>query len=140
MSTPLSIRFEPSLLERLRRRASGVPGATASGLVQRLVDEGLRQGEHPGVVFRDGPAGRRAALSLGPDVWEVVTAVREVDERGDDAVDAAAELLDLPPDRVRAAIRYYSAFPDEIDQQMADASQRSRAAEQAWRTEQQLSA
>jgi len=32
--------------------------------------------EHPGVVFREGPSGRRAVLIGGPDVWEVVRVVK----------------------------------------------------------------
>jgi uncharacterized protein DUF5615 len=32
--------------------------------------------ERPGVIFRTGPTGRRADLAAGPDVWEVVRAVR----------------------------------------------------------------
>jgi hypothetical protein len=28
--------------------------------------------EHPGIAFRDGPSGRRAALAGGPDVWEAI--------------------------------------------------------------------
>ena len=60
MSAPLSIRFDTKLLERLRRRSQATPGSTPSGLAQRLVDEGLRMAEHPGIVFKDGPSGRRA--------------------------------------------------------------------------------
>jgi hypothetical protein len=138
MAAPLSIRFDPALLERLRARARGLPGATASGLAQRLVDEGLRQAEHPGIVFKDGSTGRRAALALGPDVWEVVNALRQVDERGDTALEAVAELLCLPPARVRVAVRYYTAHPEEIDAEIAQADADSRAAEQEWRAEQQL--
>lgn len=138
MSAPLSIRFDPALLDRLRRRAGGVPGATASGLAQRLVDEGLRQSEHPGIVFKDGPTGRRAALALGPDVWEVVTAVSEVDERGESAVEATADLLSLSPAAVRTALRYYAAHEAEIDAEIAEADLSSREAEQAWQVEQRL--
>jgi hypothetical protein len=29
-----------------------------------------------GIVFRDGPMGRRAGLAAGPDVWEVIAAMR----------------------------------------------------------------
>src|SRR5688572_21638250 len=76
MSSPLSVRFDDQVLERLRRRARAVPGLTPAGLAQRLVDEGLRMTEHPGIVFKDGPSGRRAALAFGPDVWEVVTFLR----------------------------------------------------------------
>lgn len=138
MTAPLSIRFDPALLDRLRRRAAQVPGATPSGLAQRLVDEGLRQSEHPGIVFRDGPAGRRAALALGPDVWEVVRALRELDERGDAAVSGAAELLHLVPAQIRTAIRYFGAFSQEIDAEVTEADTASAEAEAAWRAEQRL--
>jgi hypothetical protein len=138
MSTPLSIRFDQRLLQRLRRRAQASPGATPSGLAQRLVDEGLRMAEHPGIVFKEGPSGRRAAVAFGPDVWELVKFLREIDERGSGAVDAAAEVLGLPEDRVRIAMHYYSAYPDEIEAEIAQADEASRAAEAAWRAEQQL--
>jgi len=138
MTTPLSIRFDPGVLRRLRRRAGNTPGATPSGLAQRLVDEGLRQAEHPGVVFKDGTSGRRAALALGPDVWEVIRALREVDERGEPAIEATAELLALTPSRVRTAVRYYADHEQEIDAEIAEAESASVEAERAWRTEQRL--
>ena len=94
--------------------------------------------EHPGVVFKDGPSGRRAALAMGPDIWEVITMVSEVEERGEEAITVSAALLDLPVGRVRVALRYYTAFRDEIDAEMAQAKEESLAAETAWRAEQQL--
>ena len=138
MSTPLSIRFDEDVLERLRRRARAVPGLTPSGLVQRLVDEGLRMAEHPGIVFKDGPSGRRAALVSGPDVWEVVLYLREVDERGDAALDAAAETFDLPLARLRAALHYHAAHGDEIDAEVDQALAESSLAEAAWEAERRL--
>lgn len=138
VSTPLSIRFDSRLLERLRRRAQSTPGATASGLAQRLVDEGLRMSDHPGVVFKDGPSGRRAALSLGPDVWEVVKVLHELDERGGQAVGAAAELLALPTAKVRVAMHYYAAYTEEVDAEIDEADRISTEAERAWRIERQL--
>ncbi len=138
MSAPLSIRFEPAILERLRRRARAIPGATPSGLAQRLIDEGLRMSEHPGITFKDGPTGRRSALALGPDVWEVVKVVRELDERGEAAVTAAAELLALSPAQVRVALRYCAAFPEEVDAEIALADEDSQAAQRLWRAQQRL--
>ena len=70
---------------------------------------------HPGVVFRDGPAGRRPALPGGPDVWEVVRVVGNSPERGDGAVVAAAEWLALTPAQVSAAVDYYAAWRGEVD-------------------------
>ena len=51
MTTPLSIRFTPSLLARLRQRASAMPGASAAGLAQRLIDEGLRMAVRCSIRF-----------------------------------------------------------------------------------------
>lgn len=138
MTTPLSIRFDPSVLDRLRRRAQATPGATPSGLTQQLVDEGLRMAEHPGIVFKDGPSGRRAAVAFGPDVWEVVKVLREIDERGPTAVVAAAEVLALAEAKIRTAMHYYSAYPEEIDAEISQADAESEAAEAAWQTEQRL--
>jgi hypothetical protein len=56
----------------------------------------------------------------------------------DNSVDAAAEYLSLPVTKVRAAVRYYAAYRDEVD----DVAERERAAaeraEAAWRAEQEL--
>jgi hypothetical protein len=137
MSRPLSIRFDPALLERLRRRAAA--GATTpSGLAQRLVDEGLRTQEHPGVVFRDGPSGRRAALVAGPDVWEVVAAVRHSTARGEAAVTAAADEMDLSVAQVKTALEYYGSYPEEIDEQVAENERAAEEAYAAWQAQQRL--
>jgi len=138
MGTPLSIRFDPEILERLRHGARGVPGATPSALAQRLVDEGLRMAEHPGVVFRDGPTGRRAALTLGPDVWEVIKAAHEVDRRGSKAIIEIGGLMNLPAERVEVALRYYTAYPQEIDTEIQAAETASRTAEKQWHARQKL--
>jgi uncharacterized protein (DUF433 family) len=77
-----------------------------------LLDEGLRRESHPGIVFREGPAGRRAAIEgRRIDVWQVMETVWASDGN----VDEAADYLHLRPDQVRAAVSYYAEFPDEID-------------------------
>ncbi|MGH3321512.1 MAG: hypothetical protein ACRDQA_09360 [Nocardioidaceae bacterium] len=136
-SRPLSIRFDQTLLERLRRRASG-HDTTPSGLAQRLVDEGLRSQEHPGITFRDGPSGRRAALVAGPDVWEVVAALRYSSSRGETAVRSAADDMNLSAGQVKTALDYYGSYPDEIDRQVAENEQAAEEAQAAWRAQQRL--
>jgi hypothetical protein len=138
MSSPLSIRFDPELLARLRRRAQSVTGSSASALAQRLIDEGLRMADHPGVIFKDGSSGRRAALAYGPDIWEVIKFLRESDERGPAALDAAADVLALDASRIATAVSYYSDYRDEIDAEIADADEASVRAEEAWRIQSQL--
>jgi hypothetical protein len=138
MTTPLSIRFTPSLLARLRQRANAMPGASAAGLAQRLIDEGLRMADHPGVIFKDGPSGRRAALAYGPDIWEVIKLLREVDERGPAAIDAAAEVFAVNTSRISTAISYYGDYSDEVNAEIAEADEASARAEAAWRVQQHL--
>jgi hypothetical protein len=137
MSRPLSIRFDQALLERLRRRAAA-QDTTPSGLAQRLVDEGLRAQEHPGVVFRDGPSGRRAALVAGPDVWEVVAALRRSTARGEAAVSATADEMSLSIAQVKTALDYYGSYPDEIDDQIAENERAADEAYAAWQAQQRL--
>jgi hypothetical protein len=138
MTAPVSIRFDPALLARLRRRASALGSSSTSALAQRLIDEGLRMADFPGVIFKDGPSGRRAALAYGPDIWEVVKFLGEVDERGPAAIDAAAETFATDVSRISIAISYYSSYHDEIDVEIADADEASAAAEEAWRIQRQL--
>lgn len=138
MTTPLSIRFTSSLLARLRQRANATPGASAAGLAQRLIDEGLRMADHPGVIFKDGPSGRRAALAFGPDVWEIIKFLREADERGPGAIEAAAEVFAVDTSRISTAISYYGDFAGEIDTEITEADEASARAEAAWLVQQQL--
>jgi hypothetical protein len=94
--------------------------------------------DHPGVIFKDGPSGRRAALAYGPDVWEVIKFLREIDERGPAAIDAAAEVVAVDSSRIAAAISYYGDYAEEIDAEIAEADEASARAEAAWRVQQQL--
>ena len=120
MSSPVSVRFPDDLAVRLRRRADRT-GEPTSGLVARLVDEGMRMEEHPGIVFRDGPTGRRAGLASGPDVWEVIVVLKDFGRNGPTAaIKATAAWLALSEAQVRTAEGYYSAYPAEIDDRIAD--------------------
>lgn len=138
MTSPLSIRFDAALLERLRRRA-GLQDSTPSGLAQRLVDEGLRSQEHPGIVFRDGPSGRRAALVAGPDVWEIIASVRGSGAKDEKrAISIVSAEMMLSPAQVQLALEYYGAFAAEVDAQITENERAATEALAAWRTRQRL--
>jgi hypothetical protein len=106
----LPARIGAGTLRRLDRHAKRL-GKPRSNLVERYVEEGLRMDEHPGVVFVEGPAGRRPALRAGLDVWEVINTLHAND--GD--VTDTAEVLAIPEARVRIALGYYAAHRAEID-------------------------
>lgn len=130
-----SARWQTGVLDSLAQRSAAI-GTPKSRLAERYVDEGLRADAHPGIVFRDGPTGRRAGLAAGPDVWEVVSSMRSTGERGEEAVPATAELLSLTDQQVRTAVRYYSDYPEEIDERIRRNVEEADAAEAAWRREQ----
>lgn len=111
---------------------------TASSLIQRFVEEGLRSQDFPGIVFRDGPAGRRAALAAGPDIWEIASALRDVDARGDDAISTVAADFTLSEVSVRVALEYYGAFAEEIDAEVADNDRAAEDALRSWEAKQRL--
>jgi hypothetical protein len=123
--------MSPRTLARLeadaRRR-----GEAKARTAERLIDEGLRMAEHPGIVFRDGPAGRRAALATGPDVWELIDTVKGTKLTGEKAIEAAAKWGGLSPAEVRAAIRYYGQFPDEIDERILVNRNEAKLQREAW--------
>jgi hypothetical protein len=130
-----SARWEVEVIERLDRRSAAV-GANKSRLAERYVDEGTRMDEHPGIVFRGGPAGRRAALAAGPDVWELMATLKQGKAKGEKAVRETAELLGLTDLQVRTGVRYYSDYPEEIDERIRRNVEQADAAEAAWRREQ----
>jgi len=108
-----------------------------------LVDEGLRMAEHPGVVFRDGPTGRRAGLVTGPDVWEVVRAVRsartaEPDLEEEPLLTLVAGNAGIPLRMIHTAVRYWAAYPTEIDAEIDMAAVAEQTVEHAWARERDL--
>lgn len=120
---PTPVRFDADVSERLVAWTSSQTGLSVSSAVNRLVDEALRSEEHPGVVFRAGPSGRRAALAGGPDVWEVIRSLRsaraEEPELGESEITAlVAGNAGITPRQVEMALEYWSAYPDEIDEQV----------------------
>ena len=143
MATPSSVRFDDDVAARLTQFVATHPGLSASAATNLLVDEALRSNYHPLVVFRDGPAGRRACLLGGPDVWEVVRAVRssraaEPDLSPDEVVALVAETSGVPEHLVRAAIDYWADYPDDVDAWITRAERESTAAEERWRRETRL--
>jgi uncharacterized protein (DUF433 family) len=130
-----SARMDASVLDRLERRGARA-GLNKSRLAERYIDEGIRTEDHPGIVFRDGPAGRRPGLAGGPDVWEVIGALNGAPERGESAITYTADYLNLTSAQVRTAVSYYTAYKTEIDEWIARNDEEAEATEAAWLREQ----
>jgi hypothetical protein len=143
MATPSSVRFEPGVLERLSVFVAAHPGLSLSSASNQLIDEALRMQEHLLIVFRDGPAGRRARLVAGPDVWEIVGAVRSAREAepglsGNEVIDLVAETSGLDAAEIRAALDYWGDYPDEVEVFLEQAQAEAQQARTRWRREHDL--
>lgn len=103
----------PDDLDRAIERESEVRGKSWSAMTAELLDEAMRMRRIPGIVFADGPTGRRAVVAgTGLDVWEVIATWH--------ACGGSEELLRqsypwLSEVQLRAALAYYNAYPKDID-------------------------
>ncbi|MFN2592100.1 MAG: hypothetical protein ABR532_04610 [Candidatus Dormibacteria bacterium] len=99
------------LAQSLRLRAEQ-RGEDPTAIARRYVEEGLRMDRHPGIVFRDGPGGRRAALDGHRlQVWQVIDTLKQ---SGGELEETAAYLR-LSVAEVRAAAAYHAEHPDEVE-------------------------
>jgi hypothetical protein len=136
MAAPRSIRFDPTTDAKLASFAARRAGLSHSGAAALLVEEGLRMDAHPGVIFREGPAGRRAVMIGGPDVWEVIRAVksaRSSDDNlsGPDLLAVLETATGLERRTLEVAISYYADYPTEVDDLIAAADEIEEALHEA---------
>lgn len=115
-SLVVSMRLPQESGKRLKRLANR-HGWTASDACARLVEEGLRRSEFAFIDFRDSAVGRQAYIQGSTlAVWEVMLLVRSL--RG--KAKAAADHLAWPESKVRAAIHYAEAYPQEIEEALRE--------------------
>ena len=68
----------------------------------------------------------------------MIAAARSAPERGDQLIEAFAERLGLPSEKIRAAIRYYAEYPEEVDQFIAMVEEEAEQLEQTLERERRL--
>jgi dsDNA-specific endonuclease/ATPase MutS2 len=74
----------------------------------------------------------------GPDVWEVIAAARSAPERGEKLIQALAQRIGVPVDKIQVAISYYGEYPDEVNQFIAANEQEADQLERALENERRL--
>ena len=100
-------------LERLAARFGHKPAQTGV----RLIEEALRKRDFPHVDLRETAVGRVAYLAGTRFAVHWVSAMVP----GKMTLEAFAKEFDLPGERVRSALAYAQAFPDEIESDTAHA-------------------
>lgn len=134
MARTRTFRFPDSLLSSLQDRARE-RGESANALAERYVEEGIRRDSHPLIDFWDGTPGRRAmVLGTRIEVGQVVDTWLESSK----SVEETAEYFNLPERYVAAALQYYAAFRDEIDEWRAQKQELADREYEAWQREQAL--
>ena len=113
MAASTSFRISDAARARLALRAVR-DGVTVTALLDQLIIEGTDQLDYPGIIFRGPAHDRRAALAAGPDVWEIVTRLQELDGSEERRISLLAAESDLHPRLIRIALDYAAEHPSEI--------------------------
>ena len=132
MAASTSFRISESAKRLLSTRAAQ-DSISATALLERLIVEGVAQLDFPGIVFRGPAHDRRAALAAGPDVWEVIARLRELEGSTEERIATLSEESELHPRLIRLAVDYAAEHPDEIRWRMDrndEMAERSRRAAQ----------
>jgi len=128
-----SFRISDATRARLASRAAH-EGMTATALLGQLITEGIDQLDYPGIIFRGPAHDRRAALAAGPDVWEVVARLQELDGSEEQRIGLLSAESELHPRLIRIALDYAADHADEV---RARIERNRAAAERSRRTSEQ---
>ena len=113
MAVSTSFRISDTTKSRLAARAA-YEGLTVTALLDQLIVEGIDQLDYPGIIFRGPTHDRRAALAAGPDVWEIVGRLQELDGSEEQRISLLSSESDLHPRLIRIALDYAAEHADEI--------------------------
>jgi uncharacterized protein (DUF433 family) len=112
---PFSVRLEEQT-ERLVEAEARRTRRTKSAVVEAFTEETARTRRFPGVAFRGDDARRRAwVIGSGLDVWEVIHMLEDFGSPETLVADTS-----LTPAQVRLAVAYREAYPEEVDDAIAD--------------------
>lgn len=109
-----SYRLNPEVKARLERRAAE-EGISERALLERLISEGIDVLEHPAVYYKEGRAGRRAALRAGGDIWAIASALRYTEGTEQERVAELADQFNVLPRDIHEALDFYAAHQEAID-------------------------
>ena len=117
----VGVRMQKRTCETVRR-ISQSQGRTPSDLLAQYAEEIARMHEFCHIEFRQTPLGRIAYVEgTRTAVWLICDLLRQ----NDNDVRKTAKLLEWPETKVRAAVNYAAAYPEEIEPLIERAQQMS---------------
>jgi uncharacterized protein (DUF433 family) len=110
-----SLRIPQETLEEIEKIAHKSSSGFSS-IAKDLLTEAIKMRRCPGIVFANGVSGRRARIAgTGLEVWEIIATYEGVNENFKRLQRAYHWLTGQ---QVRAAIGYYTTYPEEINRQI----------------------
>jgi uncharacterized protein (DUF433 family) len=112
---PFSVRLEGATEKVVEAEARRMR-RSKSAVVEAFTEETARTRRFPGIAFRGDDARRRAwMIGSGLDVWEILQMLEDYGSPEKLVADTHLSLA-----QVRLAIAYRNAYPEEIDEAVAD--------------------
>jgi len=116
---PKSARVSLRLSEQVQRMLEQMAQderRPLSAVIRELLEEALKMRHCPGIIFVNGPTGRRPVIAgTGLEVWEVIQTYKEC---GED-FEKLKEAYDwLTPQQLRSALAYWQLYPEEIEEEI----------------------
>jgi uncharacterized protein (DUF433 family) len=112
---PFSVRLEDAT-EKVVEAEARRTRRSKSAVVEAFTEETARTRRFPGIAFRGDDARRRAwVIGSGLDVWEVIHMLEDFGSPEKLVADTHLSLA-----QVRLAVAYRAAYPQEIDEVIAD--------------------
>jgi len=107
-----SIRVDPETASEIDRLSTG-KRTTFSALAAEMLCEAAKMRRCPGVVFADGPAGRRARIEgTGIEIWEVISSYLALGKNEQRLRESYHWLSER---QILAALGYERTYPGEIE-------------------------
>jgi uncharacterized protein (DUF433 family) len=107
-----SLRLPEETLREIEKLATET-GRDFSTITKDLLTEAIKMRRCPGIIFGEGVTGRRAKVAgTGIEVWEIISVFKSV---GKDLKRAKKAYHWLSQEQLKAALGYYSVYPQEID-------------------------
>src|SRR4030042_451766 len=108
-----SLRLPPETMKEIEQMAKET-GQDFSNVTKDLLQEAIKMRRCLGILFAEGTSGRRARVAgTGIEVWEMIGTYKSVKQ---DLKRLQKAYHWLSREQLRAALGYYMASPQEIDQ------------------------
>jgi len=117
---PVTIRLAAEVREEIKEIMRRT-GRDFSSIAHEMLEEALKMRRIPGIYFTDTPTGRHAHIAgTGLGVWEIVRSYRVLSENWDKLRKRYDWLSEM---QLRVALAYAEAYPEEIDDRIAEEEQ-----------------